>query len=105
ALTMHTKIEEKLFYPAVRELDDDKLREMVGHSLEEHGEVKQELERLDGLEPSSDEFHDGCKELIDDVKHHVKEEEGTMFPLVEEHMDAEGLRDLGAKMDAMKKGR
>jgi hypothetical protein len=35
--------------------------------------------------------------LIEDVEHHVKEEEGEMFPLVEDQFDARALDELGSR--------
>ena len=51
----------------------------------------------------SEKFEPKLKVLIEDVEHHVEEEEGEMFPLVEAQFDAEVLNELGAELEAEKK--
>ena len=78
-LTIHAEIEEHVFYPAVRQMSNE-LDKLVEEGLEEHQEVKQLLERIDGMAPQDDGFASSMTQLIDDVEHHATEEENEMFP-------------------------
>src|SRR5262245_51684370 len=55
-LEVHTRIEEEVFYPAVRALGDRDLIEMVEEALKEHAAVKKEVSALRGLKGDEDEL-------------------------------------------------
>ena len=80
ALTAHAEIEEEIFYPAVRgEIEDD---DTMDEAEVEHGSIKNLVGQLEDLDPS-DSFYDAKMTVLSEyVKHHVKEEEGEMFPKV-----------------------
>jgi hemerythrin superfamily protein len=93
-LEVHAALEEEIFYPAVkREVDDGS---MVQEAIEEHRTVKQLISELKGMEEANDEFESQFSELIENVQHHVEEEENEMLPKVEEsELD---LNSLGEQM-------
>jgi len=76
-LQMHTKVEEEIFYPAVRRQVAGKV---MNEADEEHHVAKvliAELEKMDGR----DDHHDAkFTVLAENVRHHIKEEEGEMLP-------------------------
>jgi hemerythrin superfamily protein len=77
-LEIHAELEEGLIYPAIREgIDDD---ELMNEANEEHHLVHVLIAELKKLEPSDDTFKAKFTLLGELVKHHVKEEEGEMFP-------------------------
>jgi hemerythrin superfamily protein len=77
-LEIHAELEEELIYPAIREgIDDD---ELMNEANEEHHLVHVLIAELKNLEPSDDIFKAKFTLLGELVKHHVKEEEGEMFP-------------------------
>ena len=77
-LELHAELEEGLIYPAIREgIDDDGL---MNEATEEHHLVHVLIAELKELEPSDDIFKAKFTVLGELVKHHVKEEEGEMFP-------------------------
>lgn len=98
-LTRHAGIEEVAFYPTVQDAlpgaADD-----IQEDLEEHQEVKELLARLDGTEPTGDDYDATMQQLIGAVRHHVDEEENDLFPRVCEAMTADELESLG---DALEK--
>ena len=61
------------------------------------------LKELAALSDASEKFEPKLKVLIEDVEHHVEEEESEMFPLVEAQFDADVLDELGSEMEAEKK--
>ena len=100
-LTVHTTIEEEIFYPAVHEISD-KLADAVDEGVEEHHVVKILLEEIAGAEPGSDEWTAKMTVVIESVEHHVEEEENEMFPKVRSSTDASRRGELGELMEARK---
>lgn len=98
-LKVHTQIEEEIFYPAVRKQAG--LEDVVQEAREEHGELKQLISKLEELEPSDREYDSTMREIKQDVEHHVGEEEGEMFPKVEQQMTSE-LQSLGTQLQERK---
>lgn len=77
-LEIHAELEEGLVYPAIRAgIDDDNL---MNEANEEHHLVHVLIAELKKLDPSDETFRAKFTVLGELVKHHVKEEEGEMFP-------------------------
>lgn len=97
ALSQHASIEETVFYPAVRAMlptaNDDVLE-----ALEEHHVVKWTLDELTSLDPTDERFTAKVTVLIENVRHHVKEEERDLFPKVRKALSRGDLDDLGARL-------
>jgi DUF438 domain-containing protein len=74
-LDVHAQIEEKIFYPACRKLEDEEARKMVGESLEEHLIVKRLIAELARLDASDETFESKFTVLKENVEHHADEEE------------------------------
>ena len=98
ALSVHTQVEEEIFYPEVKAAMKDKL--LVPEATVEHAGVKGLLAQLEGVEPDGEMYDAKVKVLSEYVKHHVKEEQNEMFPKVKE--SALDLDELGARMAARK---
>jgi len=93
-LEVHAALEEEIFYPAVKkEVDDGSW--MVQEAIEEHQTVKQLISKLKGMQ-QAEEFESQFSQLMENVQHHVEEEESEMLPKVEEsQLD---LNSLGQQM-------
>ena len=102
-LEVHAEIEEKIFYPACRQLKDEDARKMVGESLEEHAIVKRLIQELSGLEPSDERFEAKATVLKESVEHHADEEEKDLFPEAERELGDDRLEELGARMAELKR--
>ncbi len=77
-LEIHAALEEELIYPAIRKgTKDDKL---MNEAAEEHHLVHVLIAEMKELEPRDATFKAKFTVLGELVKHHVKEEEGEMFP-------------------------
>jgi len=97
-LEVHAALEEEIFYPAVKKEVDD--GSMVQEALEEHQTVKQLISELKGMEEADEEFESQFSQLIENVQHHVEEEENEMLPKVEKsELD---LNSLGEQMSQRK---
>ena len=101
-LSVHAAIEEEILYPTVREAlpDGD---ELAQDSLQEHQQAKQVLSDLDAMSPDDPEFDQRVGRLIEDFQHHVGDEEGEMFPKLQQALDAESLADMGQELEEAKK--
>ena len=100
-LSIHAAIEENVFYPAVKGISDD-LRDDVLEALEEHHIVKWLCSELDGMDPTAERFDAKVTVLIENVRHHVEEEEGDYFPKVRDELGRKALGELGDAMEAAK---
>lgn len=103
-LEVHSKIEEEIFYPAVKAARTEEAIEIVDEAIEEHDKVKLLLEEISALRPENEEFDSKVGELIKNVKHHAREEEDEMFDEAEKHLSSRELEDLGARMEERKRG-
>ena len=96
ALEAHTKIEEEMFYPAIRETGD-KGAEMAAEAVEEHHVVDLVVAELPKVDPEDERFEAKMTVLSELVEHHIKEEEKEMFKIAQKIGRAE-LTDLGERM-------
>lgn len=78
-LTVHATIEEELFYPAARgALGED--ADLVDEADIEHASAKELIAQIEGSSPQDDHFDARVRVLGEYIDHHVREEEGQMFP-------------------------
>lgn len=100
-LTVHAYIEEKYFYPAARKAAPD-TEDHVLESVEEHHIVLWMLSELASLNPADEHYDPKVRVLIENVRHHVEEEEKDWFPKVRAAMGRTALIELGEIMQAAK---
>lgn len=100
-LDIHTHIEEKIFYPRIRK--EEEVKDITLEGIEEHHQAKMFLREIPALADGSEKFDPKLKVLIEDIRHHVKEEEREMFPKVRDLLSGEELMQLAADMEAEKK--
>jgi hypothetical protein len=79
----------------------EEVNDMVLESYEEHKQIKTLLWK-DELVSDSEKFAPKLKVLMENVEHHVQEEEEGMFPQVQELMDEADLEELGQELEAAK---
>ena len=101
-LTVHTYLENEIMYPQVRallpEVEDDVLE-----SYEEHHVADVLCMELWSMDPSDEHFDAKTTVLIENVEHHIEEEEEEWFPKVREALGRNELNDIGARMLEAKK--
>ena len=102
-LVAHAAIEEQVFYPAVRQMLPE-LDEQILEGLEEHHIVKWTLSELDGAPADDERYRAKVTVLIEMVRHHVKEEEGEIFPKLRRSLTRAELNQLGDALAEAKKG-
>ena len=98
-LTVHTFLENTIMYPAVREALPD-LESDVMESYEEHHVADVLCLELLDLAPGNEHFDAKTTVLIENVRHHIEEEEQDWFPKVRKGMDRKDLLELGARIES-----
>ncbi len=98
-LTIHTQLEEEIFYPAFKAALRDK--ELVPEAHVEHQSVKDLIAQVQGVEPGGEEYDAKVTVMGEFVKHHVKEEQNEMFPKAKKSTKMD-LVALGEQMFARK---
>lgn len=102
ALEIHATIEEEIFYPAVKKARSEHVKDEVREGYEEHKQIKNLLEQILRITPADETYATKVKVLKEDVEHHVKEEEGEMFPDARQFLGKARLMELGAELEARK---
>ncbi len=97
-LTLHGKMEESLFYPALRSGGGQEERETVLEAAEEHGMVKDMIAKIQGMRGRDETLEAKLTVLRELVQHHVREEETHIFDEARRTLGDERLRELGAEM-------
>jgi Hemerythrin HHE cation binding domain len=102
ALTVHARMEEALFYPALRKAGGADERDSVLEAAEEHGVVKDLIAKIERSEGRDETLTAKVTVLKELVHHHVKEEEGTIFDEARRVLGQERLEKLGQEMQRFK---
>jgi hemerythrin-like domain-containing protein len=88
-----------VMYPRVRELLPE-LEDDVLESYEEHHVADLLVVELAGMSATDERFTAKTTVLIENVTHHIQEEEEEWFPQVREGLGRKTLQDIGAEMQA-----
>lgn len=91
-LTVHTQLEEEIFYPAAREALQE--QDLLDEAEVEHASAKSLIEQLSAMQPEDDLYDAKVTVLAEYVEHHVKEEEKQLFPKVRKaRLDLDEMAD------------
>jgi hemerythrin superfamily protein len=94
AIHTHSRVEESVFYPGVRQID----AAMIGHFEKEHLKVDDLVATLQGMDMGEPHAERLMNELIPAVLHHIEQEEKEFFPKLEQaHMD---MAPIGLEMQS-----
>ena len=94
-LAAHMAIEQEIYYPAAKKVDDD----LVLESYEEHSLAELGLKRLLATSPRHESFKARVTAVKEIIEHHVEEEEDELFPHVDKKLDGDTLATLGERME------
>jgi hemerythrin-like domain-containing protein len=100
-LDIHARIEETVFYPAIKQAAET--REIVLEGFEEHHVIKLLLKELESVPVDTEQWTAKLKVLQENVEHHVEEEEGEMFQKARQVLSEEEINSLGEQMEEEKK--
>ncbi|MBD2775117.1 hemerythrin domain-containing protein [Iningainema tapete] len=98
-LSVHAEAEEQVVYPAVRPFyGQNDTQELY----DEQAEMKKKLDQIKAISPSSSEFKDQIKKLMDAVGDHIRQEESTMFAAIRNNLSTEQSEQLATQFKAAK---
>lgn len=99
-LDIHARIEEAIFYPAIKRAAET--REIVLEGFEEHHVIKMLLKELESMPVDTEQWAAKIKVLKENVEHHVEEEEGEMFQKARQVLSEDEINQLGSQLEEMK---
>ena len=99
-LTAHEKIEEEIFYPALKE--HPKAKDIVLEGYQEHHVVDLLMAELKDLDEDDETWGAKFAVMKENIEHHIEEEEGEMFTKARAAFSADELEQLGEQMQEMK---
>jgi hemerythrin-like domain-containing protein len=105
-LKVHEEVEEMALYgPVAQEVGprDQALKEWQEHHREEVSEAEALIEEISGLDPTTEEWMAQVDELKDTLEHHIQEEEGDIWPRIEQAWDRAKLEHAGQQMETLKR--
>lgn len=100
ALIRHAHAEEKEFYPPLRE--KQQTHDIVEEGIHEHHVMEERLQKVAGIPMDSDDWLDAVESLKDCVQHHVREEEGQIFPKARQLLGDEELERMAGRIESAK---
>lgn len=96
----HERIEEEIFYPALKR--HPKAKDIVLEGFEEHHVVDEIMGELGETDVSDETWAAKFKVMKESIEHHIEEEEGEMFPKARQVFDKDELEALGNRMLELK---
>ncbi|MCC5621463.1 hemerythrin domain-containing protein [Nostoc sp. CHAB 5715] len=98
-LTAHSEAEEEVVYPRVRAFyGQDNTQELY----DEQAHVKQALEEIKAISPSSPQFKEKVKQLLDELGDHIRQEESTLFAAIRNNLSTEQTEQWATEFKAAK---
>ena len=96
----HERIEEEIFYPALKV--HPKARDIVLEGFEEHHVVDEIMSELGETDVTDETWAAKFKVMKESIEHHIEEEEGEMFPKARQVFDKDEIEELGDRMLELK---
>lgn len=98
-LSAHAEAEEEVVYPRVRSFyGQNDTQELY----DEQAEMKVKLDEIKAIDPSSSQFKDKIKQLMDAVGDHIRQEESTMFAAIRNNLSTQESEQLSTQFKAAK---
>ena len=98
-LVRHSVAEEVAVYPEVKRKVGE---EEAERAKREHAEAERTMKRLESLDADDAEFEQEIRKLMSEIRQHVAEEEGEMFPRMRQIMTQDELTELGKRVEKIK---
>ena len=99
-LSIHERIEEEIFYPALK--SHPKAKDIVLEGYEEHHVVDEIMGELEATDVTDETWGAKFTVMKENIEHHIEEEEGDMFKQARQVFDDDELEDLGRRMQELK---
>jgi hemerythrin superfamily protein len=101
-LFVHAEAEEEILYPTVRSMSSVFDNIEIDDAFRDHWQIKNLLYLIERMEPISTETEGKMRELKETIARHVAEEEGELFPRIEQAMSKDRQLELGARIHQRK---
>ena len=99
-MMLHERIEEEIFYPALKE--HPKAKAIALEGFEEHHVVDEIMGELEATDVTDETWAAKFKVMKENIEHHISEEEGEMFKQARQVFETDELEQLGARMAELK---
>jgi hemerythrin superfamily protein len=101
-LVRHSVGEEQYVYPTARRVlpDGDKVAD---HELEEHAKAEKVMKQIEKTDTDDQQFDELVRKLMEDIRHHIEDEEGDLLPKLRQACSEADLQELGEKFENAKK--
>ena len=99
-MTVHEAIEEEIFYPALKE--HPKAKELVLEGYEEHHVVDLIMGEISQTPFDDETWGAKFSVMMENIEHHIEEEEGEMFKQARDVFSKSELEELGSRMEERK---
>ncbi|HEX2148694.1 MAG TPA: hemerythrin domain-containing protein [Actinomycetota bacterium] len=99
-MTVHEAIEEEIFYPALKE--HPKAKELVLEGYEEHHVVDLIMGEISQTPFDDETWGAKFSVMMENIEHHIEEEEGEMFKQARDVFSKSELEELGSRMEQRK---
>ncbi|MFD5428191.1 hemerythrin domain-containing protein [Streptomyces sp. NPDC127084] len=96
-LVRHSVAEEQYLYPAVRQHVEGG-DALADKEIAEHAGIEKLMKKLEKMRVDDEEFHPTLQKLMDGVEAHVGDEEGQLFPRLQQACTPDELDELGDKV-------
>ncbi len=100
-MLIHERIEEEIFYPALKE--HPKARDIALEGYEEHHVVDEIMGELESVPVTDETWIAKFKVMKENIEHHIEEEEGEMFKIARQVFSDQEIENLGSRMQELKK--
>ncbi len=101
-IVAHARAEEKAVYDELLEVLKKDDRDTILEGYEEHHLVDKWVPEIAKLSPTDESWAPKCKVLKEMLEHHIKEEEDEIFSLIRDEFDADALKTMGDRFEALK---
>lgn len=101
AFVPHERMEEEIFYPALKSHRNAK--DIVLEGYQEHHVADLLMDELIETPADTDVWKAKMKVLKESIEHHIEEEEGEMFKKARAVFEKTELQELGGRMEALKR--
>jgi hemerythrin superfamily protein len=98
-LTVHSKAEEQVVYPAIRSFYGDHDTQEL---YDEQAQMTVLLDEIKALSPADSQFKTKVNQLKDIVMDHVRQEESTMFAAIRNNCSSDQSEQMATQFKAAK---
>jgi hemerythrin superfamily protein len=101
-LQIHLRAEEEIFYASIKAVNDEG-RRLISEAVKEHRDIDELLLQISRMKPGATHFAEKLETLIENIDHHIEEEEGEIFQFAEENCSSQQLAEIAEQIQQRKR--